>query len=1241
MDSWAPATEAEAAMRDVLRAGDQEHYFRILARLDLLLPVSADSAGRRSPGWGTWSSDGRTHVLAFTSIHAMRACLAEHAGNYRLAQFRELAEQWPNPEWWLAINPGLPIEGYLPAWFVAQISRGDVRLPGRAMGSRARMEHANNLRARAVAQVPRRMPPAPPVPAGGGRVPPGRRPPGAGIVLSGEIVEATPVDAPVSPAAPVEPVRPAAQPAQPAARTVTPGIPGVSIPTGPPRQPGAMPPGRERPAEPFPSSPAPFPSSPAPFPSSPAPAPGAVPVGSPVPAGTAAGGPPVPAGPTAPPRSGRPERSDRNGRADGVEPPAGYPARPDQQRPSLFDRSDYSAFERPDFRGRPGVDHPRRDRGAEGERPDQFERPEGFDRGEPGPRQGPFEGPVGPDRDRPGGFERPDYPGRPMPSGMPDSELFKRPEPGPSQPFDRSDFRDRPAYGDRPAAFPERGGRPAPPDRAPESERPPAPQERGREPGFAPDRPGEAAFAPDRPGGAGFPPDRAGEAAFAPAPPDQSRDTGHPPVQPERPGDGDFAPPPDHRRGAGHPSQGQEHPVQPGGALPRRDGQRDPGYPPERGREPGYAPSQGAPRDGGHPAERPGEPGYAAQPAMPAAFAASGPSVAPTEVAPPGAVPPGYRAPDVGQGRPAPAPPGSTPPSSGAPGYGAPQPPFGSPGSPAAPSGEAPHQPTPFGPPGSPVAPTGGEQFGQVSSPPFGQSGSPVGPAAPPVSAAPGYAPPVSAAPGYGPPVSAAPGYAPSPGGVPDQIAAPPTYAAPEAPSAFGGPWSPAMPVDHEPAAYQPPDLPPYEEPTAGAYRPAGADVDGEPSLGLGARLAALQAQSGGFAVIPVDQDDSDLDDHTDGRGMWEPKVPPAPAEPDEEPTPYPEPEQADFAPLTPSSGESVSDGRTSSREPEPEQFDYDAYPPANDTERELLEAHRNGTADRVLSTLLLAKVLIPGYSPDPGSWPVEEIDGGRYLVAFTSMERLVARSEATPPEPPSLRFTTVIARWPSDEIGFALNPGTPMGKLLAGSEVRGLARSAAEFGLIDAEGEESDATQLVAPPKPAARPAHSTPPEGQPQLMQRTIAAAQVSMYLERGYDRVCGFVHRASELSHLSKPIELYRALGLLYSGSPFRSDDAEVYVLRWPAHLLGLYRIPFGGQGEEAMHAMQGWMIERAPFRGNGFAPSESSDVVAEFKIDSTRLPHGAQLWRLNSEGIETLVALFDADGTRWRKIGSADA
>ena len=37
MTEWEPATEAEADMRDALRANDQELYFQILARTELLL----------------------------------------------------------------------------------------------------------------------------------------------------------------------------------------------------------------------------------------------------------------------------------------------------------------------------------------------------------------------------------------------------------------------------------------------------------------------------------------------------------------------------------------------------------------------------------------------------------------------------------------------------------------------------------------------------------------------------------------------------------------------------------------------------------------------------------------------------------------------------------------------------------------------------------------------------------------------------------------------------------------------------------------------------------------------------------------------------------------------------------------------------------------------------------------------------------------------------------------------------
>ena len=174
MSDWDPATEAEAAMRDALAASDQEHYFRILARCELLLPVSAEAlAGRAPMGWGTWTTGNRTHVLAFTSPTAL-LCLPERTG--RLVPVDALPctwrVEWPNYEWWLAVNPGLPIEAYLPSWFVSQLTRGDVRLPGRTMGARARMAQSDlaaalNGRVRASA-------PAPTVVAGAVPGPPGR-----------------------------------------------------------------------------------------------------------------------------------------------------------------------------------------------------------------------------------------------------------------------------------------------------------------------------------------------------------------------------------------------------------------------------------------------------------------------------------------------------------------------------------------------------------------------------------------------------------------------------------------------------------------------------------------------------------------------------------------------------------------------------------------------------------------------------------------------------------------------------------------------------------------------------------------------------------------------------------------------------------------------------------------------------------------------------------------------------------
>ncbi|MBO0869826.1 MAG: SseB family protein, partial [Micromonosporaceae bacterium] len=346
-------------------------------------------------------------------------------------------------------------------------------------------------------------------------------------------------------------------------------------------------------------------------------------------------------------------------------------------------------------------------------------------------------------------------------------------------------------------------------------------------------------------------------------------------------------------------------------------------------------------------------------------------------------------------------------------------------------------------------------------------------------------------------------------------------------------------------------------------------------------------------------------------------------------------------------------------------------FEPANEVEQDLLAAATDGQTDSFLSTLLLAKVLVPlapgaAASVGPGEpgfvWRREEMDGQPYVIVFTSPQRLADHLGATA-DAVTTKFIQLIRVWPEEGWSFAVNPGTPVGATLPGGQIRALAAWAAEVGLTDepsvefetpapAQSQSTDPTQSKDPaqsteptqsaaPSPAPDPAPAQPTSAEVEVgMQKSLSAGQVPYFLERGYDRVSGFVHRASEVAHLTTPEQLYTALGLGYEGSPFKPSDDEMYVLRWTAYRPDLYRIPYGGRDEDGMRAMQGWMIERPPFRGNGFAPGETTDVIAEFKVDSVRLPHGAQMWRLTREGKETLIALFDSDEPRWVNV-SPDA
>ena len=253
------------------------------------------------------------------------------------------------------------------------------------------------------------------------------------------------------------------------------------------------------------------------------------------------------------------------------------------------------------------------------------------------------------------------------------------------------------------------------------------------------------------------------------------------------------------------------------------------------------------------------------------------------------------------------------------------------------------------------------------------------------------------------------------------------------------------------------------------------------------------------------------------------------------------------------------------------------------------------GSTDTFLSTLLLARVLLP-VAPDsaPGSrpgepgfvWRTEELDGETYVVVYTSPERLADHADAPVRDGPG-QVRPADPALAGRGWSFAVNPGTPVGAKLPGEQIVALANWAAEVGL----GDDPEASRSRPPAEAPADRARYAPPAAdpaRPTVMQKAVAPSQLAYYLERGYDRVSGFVHRAGELAHLTTPAQLHDALGLGYPDSPFTPDAEEIYVLRWPAYRPSLYRIPYGGQNEAAMRAMEGWVIERPPFRGNGFAP-----------------------------------------------------
>ncbi len=318
-------------------------------------------------------------------------------------------------------------------------------------------------------------------------------------------------------------------------------------------------------------------------------------------------------------------------------------------------------------------------------------------------------------------------------------------------------------------------------------------------------------------------------------------------------------------------------------------------------------------------------------------------------------------------------------------------------------------------------------------------------------------------------------------------------------------------------------------------------------------------------------------------------------------------------------------------------------FEPGNRIDQELYDATLAGDSDAFLRVLLNANVLVPIPEDAPLEvtpiqrdfrWDAALRDDAAVRV-FTSLVRL--REILPEARFVYADFRELIGAWPREDWAMLLNPGTRIGASLRGEQVRALSEWAIRVGLIQA--------RPAAPPSREPRPEPEARPVPQPAadpddrvsqlaIMQKVVPHGHVAWYLEQGYDRVGGFVHLTSDVAELQTPAQLYEALGLLYDDSPFAPGDEGVYVIRWPAYCPDVYRVPFGGATEAEMAAWgeAGWVVERAPFVGTGFAPG-SAGSIREFKVDSIRLPYGSEMYYLAPDRSERFVAMYDPDRLGW--------
>lgn len=287
---------------------------------------------------------------------------------------------------------------------------------------------------------------------------------------------------------------------------------------------------------------------------------------------------------------------------------------------------------------------------------------------------------------------------------------------------------------------------------------------------------------------------------------------------------------------------------------------------------------------------------------------------------------------------------------------------------------------------------------------------------------------------------------------------------------------------------------------------------------------------------------------------------------------------------------------------------------PANAVELALADAVARGDEAGQYGALIGAELVLPISAAalagtEPPKWATGQAGGTTLLLAFTSPEAMVRCSGGQATMYRTTPFRALAAAWPDPHWVLAVDPGLPVELYL-------------ESGTV---------ARMAAPPLAYEMALAGHPQRWTPLAMQKALTFAEMLEHVGNGLDRVSGYVHRCDDTAHLDTPQRIVDGLGLA-GVEGYLDDDGAAYLLRWFVVGPALYQSPYGGVDEEGMKAVTGWVVEEAPFVGTGFAPSVDQPVQ-EYKVDALRLPHGAEVYRVDPSGDEQRIALHDADLGRW--------